>query len=99
MHTSYEHLPRPLPPGGGQPDTGSVHCLGNGRLCAYGQGPDLIQVFGPPYSAPSLGSIRLAVPGEVTVISRREPGCAIWTHSVYAGGPTEATLRGTAYSS
>jgi hypothetical protein len=83
MRTVYEQVPRPVPPGGGLPDAGSVHCLGNGRLCAYGQGPDLVQVFGPPYSAPSLGRIRLEAPDTVTVVSRREPGCAIWTHALY----------------
>ena len=31
-------------------DDGSLHCLGNGRLCVYEQGPNLVQVFGPPYS-------------------------------------------------
>ena len=74
MRTMYIQVQRPAPPAGTQPDPGSVHCLGNGRLCAYGQGPDLVQVFGPPYSAPSLGGIRLDLAGEVTVTSRREPG-------------------------
>ena len=95
MHTRYEQLPRPAPTNGAQQDTGSVHCLGNGRLCAYGQGPDLIQVFGPPYSAPSLGRIRLEAPDAVTVTSGREPGCAIWTHSVYAGDSTNAAPMAT----
>jgi hypothetical protein len=34
------------------PDDGSVHCLGNGELMAYEQGPNIIQIFGPPYAAP-----------------------------------------------
>jgi hypothetical protein len=87
MRTRYEPMPRLALPAGGQPDSGSVHCLGNGRLCAYGQGPDLVQVFGPPYSAPSLGSLRLEGPDTATVVSRREPGCAIWTHALYLGDP------------
>lgn len=64
-----------------------IHCLGNGRLCAYEQGPDIIQVFGPPYSSPMLGAITLDAdtPGRpLRSESRREPGAAIWTHQLYA---------------
>lgn len=37
---------------GGADDDGSVHVLGNGQFCAYGQGPNVIQLVGPPYSGP-----------------------------------------------
>ena len=67
-------------------DDGSIHCLGNGHLCAYEQGPNIIQLFGPPYSSPMLGTLTLLdAPGEVTVRSTREPGTAIWTHRLFAG--------------
>ena len=66
-------------------DDGSIHCLGNGRLCAYEQGPNILQLFGPPYSSPMLGTLTLDVPGEVTVRSTREPGTAIWRHRLFAG--------------
>ena len=29
-----------------------THCLGNGRVCVYGNGADVMQAFGPDYSAP-----------------------------------------------
>ena len=29
-----------------------MHCLGNGRVCVYGDGADIHQAFGPDYSAP-----------------------------------------------
>ena len=61
-------------------DDGSIHVLGNGRLCAYGQGPDLNQLIGPPYSGPRWGSLKLADDAGITCRSRREPGTAIWTH-------------------
>lgn len=64
---------------------GSVHCLGNGRLCVYGQGPDVIQIFGPPYSTTNLGGIRLEQPG-VRAESRRVMGAAIWEHRIEAEG-------------
>ena len=41
------------------PDDGSIEALGNGEMMAYEQGPDVIQVFGPPYVSPTALSIRL----------------------------------------
>ena len=38
---------------------GGIHCIGNGMLAAYGQGPNMIQVFGPPYSSPSYMKLNL----------------------------------------
>lgn len=67
-------------------DDGSIHCLGNGLLCAYEQGPDLIQVFGPPYSAPSLFRLLLRNNDDCEVRSEREPGAAIWRHHVLIDG-------------
>jgi hypothetical protein len=73
-------------------DDGSIHCLGNGHLCAYEQGPNIIQLFGPPYSSPMFGTLTLDVPGEVTVRSSREPGTAIWTHQLVADGEVWAEM-------
>ena len=58
---------------------GAIHALGNGQLAAYGNGPDLIQVFGPPYGSPSFLSLRVQRQG--TWIYVREPGAAIYTHT------------------
>ena len=30
----------------------AIHCLGNGHVCIYGKGADIIQAFGPDYSSP-----------------------------------------------
>jgi hypothetical protein len=67
-------------------DDGAVHCLGNGRLCAYARGADIIQVFGPPYSAPSLGQLRLASDQALRIDSHHEPGCPVWRHRLSSGG-------------
>jgi len=67
-------------------DDGSLHCLGNGRLCAYEQGPQIVQVFGPPYSAPSLGQLCLDTGEALQVHSIREPGSPIWRHSLRRNG-------------
>ncbi len=58
----------------------NIHALGNGRIGAYECGPDIIQVFGPPYSAPTLGSL-VTESGDSEWVSSREPGAAIWIHT------------------
>ena len=65
------------------PDDGSVHCLGEGELLAYEQGPDIIQVFGPPYVSPTALTIRLAASMPIEAHSWREPGAAVWHHDIY----------------
>jgi hypothetical protein len=65
-------------------DDGSIIPIGNGVLMVYEQGPDIIQVFGPPYSAPS--SLQLLLNEEkrdLKVKSRREKNTAVWHHNVY----------------
>ena len=62
-------------------DSGDVHCLGNGRLCVYEQGPDILQVFGPPYSATTIGRIDVEG-GSISCVSRRAKGTAIWRHEI-----------------
>ena len=57
-----------------------IHCLGNGHLCVYESGPDIVQIFGPPYSCPPLGALTLTPSAAAVSESRREPGAAIWTH-------------------
>ncbi len=74
------------------PDDGSVHCLGNGLLCAYEVGPDIMQVFGPPYSSPVLGAVTLDVAEPVQVQSSREAGTAIWTHQLQKDGESWAEM-------
>ncbi len=64
----------------------SVHCLGNGRMAAYGMGPDIIQVFGPPYSSASFVKLVVAEESLVETRSEREPGAAIWRHEILSGG-------------
>lgn len=58
-------------------DEGSVHVLGNGLVAAYGRGPNLFSIFGPPYSGPSWGALELAGHG-LTCRAWREEGAAIW---------------------
>ena len=85
------HSPSPNPQSPSPSDT-SIHCLGNGRLCAYEQGPQIIQVFGPPYSSPVLGALTVDLPAGVEVQSQREPGAAIWTHVLRVQGAPVAEM-------
>lgn len=70
----------------GATDEGSLHCLGNGRLCAFEQGPEVVQIFGPPYSTSSFLQLRIKPGQAIQCESEREPGAAIWTHRLSAGG-------------
>lgn len=72
-------------------DSGAVHCLGNGRLCVYEQGPDIIQVFGPPYSATTIGRMDLKGDG-LSCISQRVWGTAVWRHTVSRDGAPVAVI-------
>ena len=72
-------------------DGGAVHCLGNGSLCAYEQGPDIIQFFGPPYSATTVGEIVIA-DKEISCASKRAWGTAIWQHELAVAEKNVATM-------
>ncbi|WP_352422843.1 hypothetical protein [Proteiniphilum sp.] len=60
-----------------------IACLGNGSLSIYEDRADIIQVFGPPYSAPS--AMQIILDEGYTIISKREPGRAIWHYELMIG--------------
>jgi len=49
-------------------DDGAIHALGNGRFLVYGRGNDIVEVYGPPYSSPSM------LQGKWTLSDGKEPG-------------------------
>ncbi|MDR1097529.1 MAG: hypothetical protein LBL57_05300 [Tannerella sp.] len=61
-----------------------IVCLGNGEMCVYQDQSDIIQLFGPPYSSPSV--LELFMTGSSGVVSVREKGTAIRTHSITKNG-------------
>ena len=67
-------------------DDGSIHAMGNGRMLVYGQGPDLVHVWGPPYTSPELLSLRVAGPQTLESVSSRERTGPIWHHRLMDGG-------------
>ena len=68
-----------------------VHALGNGALCVYGRGVDVLQIFGPPYSSPSMLGIQ-AIDSSYRIESSRIPETAVWKHRVITSSGDEAEL-------
>lgn len=68
-----------------------VHCLANGDYCVYEEGIDIFQVFGPPYSSPSLFSAKLLSP-DIDVETTRENGSAVYVHKLYKNGKSIGTI-------
>ena len=70
-------------------DSGAVHAMGNGRMCAYGLGPGIVKLYPGPLSTPSMFTMELFDERPVETRSRREKGTAVWTHHVFKNN-TEA---------
>lgn len=60
----------------------SVHCLGNGKMGVYEEGPDIFQIFGPPYSSPTFIKILIDEASKLETDSERIKGTAIWKHHI-----------------
>ncbi|MBT7301753.1 MAG: hypothetical protein HN849_19675 [Victivallales bacterium] len=71
---------------GSHEDDGSLHALGNGRLLAYGRGPDLVKLWGPHYTSPDLASLSLSGPAGLRSVSSREADAPIWHHALQMSG-------------
>lgn len=69
----------------------SIHCLGNGDYGVYEEGINMIQVFGPPYSSPSLFRATLRSP-DIHVETKREQGTDIYVHTLYKSGKIIGTI-------
>ena len=67
----------------GNADVPGIHAIGNGELCVYGRGADILQIFGPPYSSPSL--LTLSLCDGLLVTSEREVGTSVWNHRLRDG--------------
>ena len=68
-----------------------VHALGNGAMCVYGKGVDVLQIFGPPYSSPSMLGIQ-AIDSSYRIESSRIPETAVWKHRIITSSGDEAEL-------
>jgi hypothetical protein len=66
---------------------GAVHAVGNGRLLVYGEGADIINVYGAPYSSPSVfkGQWSLISGEKPVYASERVKHTNIWSHDFVTG--------------
>lgn len=63
-------------------DYRAVHALGNGRMCVYEKGPNILQLFGPTYSVPTILELSV-LPGDTQgFTSYREEETDIWHHVI-----------------
>lgn len=60
--------------------------MGNGRMVVYGQGPELINLYGPPYSSPNIMGIKIDSTLELEDGACREAGRAVWNHTLTSAG-------------
>jgi len=67
-----------------------VRCMGNGLLAVYERKADILQLFGPSYSAPSV--MRVTLDSTINIQSGRELHTAVWRHTLTRGGRTIATI-------
>lgn len=74
---------------------GAIHAMGNGRLLVYGKGANIVHVFGPPYSTPSLfsGEWKFADGNSPEFCSQREKGTSIWHHRFERKGSGVGTVQ------
>lgn len=76
-------------------DDGAVHTFGNGEMLAFGRGPNLMALAGPPYTSPDILSLTLEHEQPLNAYAWREPGAAIWNHTL-GYDPADDEDEGTA---
>ena len=74
-------------------DSIAVHALGNGEIMLYGTGPEWLQVFGVPYSCPSIFSLKVHPGDPVHSTTWRSPGTERWIHELQEGILTDCVSR------
>ncbi len=73
-------------------DEGSIHSLGNGKMCVYERGPDVMTVYSSPYSTPAFYQLQLSADSPLQARSFGEHGTAIWRHRLFADGKSVGEL-------
>lgn len=67
------------------PDDGSIHSLGNGKMCIYEKGPDIVTAYTGPCSSPSFLTPEWMNDIQEESRAVRKPGTTIWTHTMLMG--------------
>ncbi len=66
----------------------AMSALGNGDLCVFAQGPEIIHAYGMPYSSPDLWQLHISHNASLPLQDQSERllGTAVWRHHTLAGG-------------
>jgi len=73
-------------------DHDPVHSLGNGKMCIYEKGTDIVTAYTGPYSSPSFLKLEWMKDEKAALQSVRKPGTAIWSHTILMGNTETAEL-------
>lgn len=76
-----------------QDGCGAIHAIGNGEIMLYGRGPEWMQVFGAPYSCPTVFSLIVPEGDAVQCQSRRHAGAGSWIHKLNRGTLVDCASR------
>ena len=74
------------------PDDGSIHSLGNGKMCIYEKGPDIVTAYTGPFSSPSFLTLEWLKDEQEDSRAIRKLGSAIWTHTILSGNTETGEL-------
>lgn len=74
-------------------DDGSIHSLGNGKMCVYEKGPDITTAYTGLYSSPSFLKLKWIKDGQADSHAIRKFGTAIWTHTIRSGESETGELQ------
>jgi len=74
-------------------DDGSIHSLGNGKMCIYEKGPDIVTAYAGPYSSPSFFTLEWIKDNQADSRAARKSGTAIWTHTIRTGETETGKLQ------
>ena len=78
--------------GNKSPDDGSIHALGNGKMCIYEKGTDIVTAYTGQFSSPSFMTLQWIKDSLATSRQERKLGSAIWTHILSTGNVESGNL-------
>lgn len=68
-------------------DDGTIHAIGNGKWIIYAQGPEIYNMYGPEYSSPGYGTLKVDTDIVcLTSETQRIPQTNTWVHELHANG-------------
>jgi hypothetical protein len=73
-------------------DHDPLHALGNGKMCIYQKGADIVTAYTGPYSTPSFLRLDWIRSEQTVANSTRQSGTAVWSHKLTNGSVESAEL-------